>query len=172
MGVAGGAASAISLAGLGLGALGKLTSAQGTATADTFQSELLERQAQIGELQATQTGAQMTRNLNIKLGNLDAIRAAAHDNPYSPTGAAVRDYESYYGTEEKNIKVDSIMAQAQMDEANAAYLREASSTALLSGGIGAAGNILSGISGSPLLKGGGSLGNSSIGNPLVPGALY
>ena len=55
----------------------------------------------------------MTRNLNITLGNIDAVRAAAHTDPTSPTGAAVRDYAETTGTEQKNIAVDSITAQAQ-----------------------------------------------------------
>jgi hypothetical protein len=54
----------------------------------------------------------------------------------------VRDFVDTTGTEQRNIKVDSIMAQAQMDEANAAYLRSASSTALLSGALTAGGDIL------------------------------
>ena len=77
------------------------------------------------------------------------MRAASHDNPTSPTGAAVRDYTEMVGTEQKNIKVDSIMAQAQQDEASAAYLRNASSVALLSGGIDAGAGILKGVAGLP-----------------------
>ena len=58
-------------------------------------------------------------------------------------------------TSDKNIQVDSIMAQAEQDQANAAYLRSASSTALLSGGIGAFGDLLKGFSGMPGLSMGG-----------------
>ena len=106
---------------------------------------------------------------SITLGNIDAVRAASHDNPTSPTGAAVRDFTEQVGTEQKDIKVDSIMAQAQMDEANAAFLRSASTTALLSGGIGASASIFQGLAG--YMKGG-NLGHSSTGNPLVAWALY
>jgi hypothetical protein len=139
------------------------------STANTFQSEELERQAQYKGLEASQANAQLIRNLGITLGNIDAVRAASHDSPTSPTGAAVRDYTEMVGTEQKNIKVDSIMAQAQMDEANAAYLRTASTTALLSGGISAGGGILQGIAG--YMKGG-SPANPASGNPTQIGSLY
>jgi hypothetical protein len=168
MGAAAGA-SGLSLASMGLGAIGSVVKGFGTSTADTFRAEELQREAEYKGLEATQTNAQMIRNLGITLGNIDAVRAASHDNPTSPTGAAVRDYTEQVGTEQKNIKVDSIMAQAREDEASAAYLRNASSVALLTGGIDAGAGILKGISGLPP---GGTLGNSSTGNPLVAGALY
>ncbi len=96
----------------------------------------------------------LTRNLNQTLGNIDAVRAAARTDPSSPTGAAVRNTVEATSTENKNIQVDSIMAQANQDRANAAYLRSASSTALLSGGIGAFGDLLKGFSGMPGLSSG------------------
>ena len=127
---------------------------EGTASADTAKAEELDRAAQYGELKATQTNAQMTRNLSITLGNIDAVRAAARTDPTSPTGAAVRNTVEATATSDKNIQVDSIMAQAEQDQANAAYLRSASSTALLSGGIGAFGDLLKGFSGMPGLSSG------------------
>jgi hypothetical protein len=162
-------AGAISLASVGFQAGGAVLKGVGQSTADTFQAEEASRKAEYAGLEAAQKNAQMTRNLGITLGNMDAIRAASKTNPTSPTGAAVRDFTNYTGTEQKNIKVDSIMAQAQEDEANAAYLRSASSTALLSGGIGAAGSVFQGIGG--YLKGA-SPANPASGNPLQPGALY
>jgi hypothetical protein len=144
-GASGGLASGLSLASMGLTAASDIEKGQGTAAADTYQAATLDRAAQYGELKATQTNAQLTRNLTITLGNLDSIRAAARTDPTSPTGAAVRDYTEQTATEQKNIKVDSITAQAQEDEDNAAYLRNASKTALLGGDLGAAGDILKGI---------------------------
>jgi hypothetical protein len=167
MGAAAGASS-LSIASLGLGAIGSVVKGFGLSTADTFQSEELQRQAEYKGLEATQTNAQMIRNLGITLGNIDAVRAAGHTSPTSPTGAAVRDYTEQVGTEQKNITVDSLLAQQQMDEANAAYLRNASSVALLSGGIDAGAGILKGISGLPALQG----GSPASGNPLQIGALY
>jgi hypothetical protein len=165
-------AGAISLASVGFQAGGAVLKGFGQSTADTFQAEEATRKAEYAGLEASQKNAQMTRNLGITLGNIDAIRAAAHTNPTSPTGAAVRDYTEQVGTEQKNITVDSILAQQQQDEASAAYLRKASSVALLSGSIDAGAGILgkNGIAGLPALQGG--LGNSSIGNPTQIGALY
>ena len=169
MGAAAIPAAGLSLASAGLSAYGSMMQGEGTKAADTYKAEQLEQAAQYGDLKATQTNAQMTRNLNITLGNIDAVRAAAHDDPTSPTGAAVRDTVEEQGTERKNIAVDSITAQAQEDEANAAYLREAGSQALLSGDIGAAAGVLKGIAGLPGLSGGG--GTPAPGPPLniLPG---
>ena len=162
-------AGAISLASVGLQAGGAVLKGVGQSTGDTFQAEEATRKAEYAGLEASQKNAQMTRNLGITLGNMDAIRAAAKTNPTSPTGAAVRDYTEQVGTEQKDIAVDSLLAQQQMDEANAAYLRSASTTALLSGDIGAAGSVFQGLGG--YLKGG-SPANPASGNPLQPGALY
>jgi len=144
-GATSGAASGLSMASLGLGAIGTYMQAEGTATADTFKAEQLEQQTTYGELKAVQTGGHMTRNLNVTLGNIDAIRAAAKTDITSPTGAAVRDYTQEIGTEQKNIVTSNIEEQARMDEANAAYLRTASSNALLAGGIGAGAGIIGAI---------------------------
>ena len=134
--------SGFSIAAAGAKAGGDIMGAIGTSNADTFKAEQLDQAAQYGELKATQTSGQMTRNLSITLGNIDAVRAAAHTDPTSPTGAAVRDYADQVGTEQKDTKVNSIMQQARTDEANAAYMRSASSTALLSGGVKAGGDLL------------------------------
>lgn len=142
-------ASGLSLAGLGFKLGGDYLGAEGTANADTYKAELLDRAAEYGELKAAQTNAQLTRNLTMTLGNIDAVRAAAKTDPTSPTGAAVRDFVGGTLTEQKNIKVDSIMAQAKEDEANAAYLRDASSKALLGGDLKMGGDILSAVG--PLL---------------------
>jgi hypothetical protein len=128
--------------------------AQGVAAADTFKAEQLERAAEYGDLKAAQTSAQMTRNLNVTLGNIDAIRAAAHTDPTSPTGAAYRGMVEEIGGEQKGITVENILAQSEEDVANAAYLRQASGRALLAGdigqetaGIAATADVLKGISG-------------------------
>ena len=136
-------------------AAGSIVQGIGTSNADKYQAEEQEQAAQYGYLKATQTNAALTRNLNQTLGNIDAVRAAARTDPSSPTGAAVRNTVEATATSDKNIQVDSIMAQAEQDQANAAYLRSASSTALLSGGIGAFGDLLKGFSGLPGLSMGG-----------------
>lgn len=137
----------MSLAATGFKVAGDYLSSRGTAAGDVFKAEELEQQAQYGELKATQTNAQMTRNLAITLGHVDAVRAAAHTDPTSPTGAAVRGEMEMVGTEQKNIRVASIMQQVRQDEADAAYSRSMASNALLAGDIGMAGDVFSGLAG-------------------------
>lgn len=151
-----GAAAVASIASVGVSMFGDSTKAAGVSAGDQFKAAELDRTAQYGELKAAQTSGQLTRNLSMQLGNIDAIRAAAHDDPTSPTGAAVRDYTEQVGTEQKDIQVDSILQQSQQNEADAAYLRKASSDALLSGDIAMAGDALKGISGGLGGLGGGS----------------
>lgn len=145
-GGAGAGASGGSIASIGLQTYSTLLKAQGTATADKYQADKLERSAEYGDLKATQTGAQMTRNLNNVLGNIDAIRAAANTDPTSPTGAAVRDNQEAIGSSQRQITVDSIKAQAIQDRDDAAFYRQASSDAMLSGEISAAAGVFSSIS--------------------------
>lgn len=171
-----GAAAVASIASVGMQVYGDETKAKGTAAGDQFKAAELDRAAQYGELKATQTSGQLTRNLSMTLGNIDAIRAAAHDDPTSPTGAAVRDYAEKIGTDQKTIQVDSILAQLQQQEADAAYMRKSASDALLSGDIAAGADILKGIGGSlgSLGGGGGSLGSGGMGLPkgAATGGFY
>jgi hypothetical protein len=144
---AAGAAGGLSLAATGFKVLGDYTTSRAEAGAEVYKSELLEQQAQYGELKATQTNAQMTRNLAITLGHVDAVRAAMHTDPTSPTGAAVRGEMEATGEMRKEITVENIMQQARMDEANAAYMRTQSNNALLSGDIAMLGDAFSGAAG-------------------------
>jgi hypothetical protein len=140
-------ASTFGLAGTGFAMYADYLKSRGEKAADIFKAEELEQQAQYGELKATQTNAQMTRNLAITLGHIDAVRAAAHTDPTSPTGAAVRGTIEEAGTERKDITVENILQQARMDEANAAYMRSAASNALLAGNVTMLADFAQGISG-------------------------
>src|SRR5690348_2206796 len=111
------AALGLSLAGTAVKMFGDYESASATNVGDQFRAEELQRSAEYGELKATQVGAQMTRNLAITLGKLDATRAAGHTDPFSPTGAVVRDATSDIATADKTMKVASIRQQALQDEA-------------------------------------------------------
>ena len=137
------AAGGMSLAATGFKMLGDYTTSRAAAGADVYQSELLEQQAEFGRLKATQTNAQMTRNLAISLGHLDAVRAAGHTDPTSPTGAAVRGEIEAQGEMRKDITVENILQQTRMDEANAAYLRTQAGNALTSGKIAMLGDLFS-----------------------------
>lgn len=150
---AGSAAGNTSLASLGLSAYSTMLQAKGTADADNFQSDKLESAATYGDLKAAQTGGQMTRQINTTLGNIDAVRAAANSDPNSPTGAAVRDNQETIGDNQKNIAVDSILAQSTQGRNDAAYYKSAASNALFAGDISAASGIAGGLA-KGFLKGG------------------
>jgi hypothetical protein len=86
-------AAGSSIAGAGLQAYGEILKSQGVAAGDTFKADVLEQNGARGDVAAVQTGGDFTRKLNIDLGNIDAMRAAVHTDPTSPTGAAIRDSE-------------------------------------------------------------------------------
>lgn len=164
-------ATGTSVASLALQGYSTMLKAQGVATANEYQADKLDNAAKYGELKAVQTGGQMTRSLNTTLGNIAAVRAAAHADPNSPTGVAIRDNQAAIGGDQKNIAVNSILQQARQDTADARYYRSAADSALLSGGIGAAAGIFGGLS--PLLKDSGNApGGRSIGDPTQIGSLY
>ena len=136
------AAGSIASAGFGLAASSEKAKgielqAEGVNAGNQFQAAELDRAAEYGDLKAVQTGAQMTQKLNMTLGNIDAIRAASHTDPTSPTGAAFRDAQEDIGITQKTITVDNILAQSRKQEAEAAYLRVAGANALLAGKVGA-----------------------------------
>jgi hypothetical protein len=141
MGQAGGSgssASGQSITGAALGAFSTMLQAQGESEADKYQAQRLERAAQYGDLKATQTSAQMTRDLTTTLGNIEAVRAAARADPTSPTGAAYLDNQESIGENRRSIAVGSLMAQANQERQDADFYRRASSNALLIGGVKAA----------------------------------
>ena len=140
-----GASSGMSLAATGFKMLGDYTTSRAEAGAERFKAEELEQQAQYGELKAKQTNAQMTQRLAVTLGHVDAVRAAAHTDPSSPTGAAVRGMREELGEEAKGITVENILQQARTDQADAAYMRSQASNALLSGDIAMLGDAFSGM---------------------------
>ncbi|MCK1718864.1 hypothetical protein [Bradyrhizobium sp. 141] len=116
---------------------------EGEQAADEYKSAKAKKAAEYARTAATQTDAQMRENLNVQLENIDAIRAASHADPNSPTSIAIKDRTSMIGDRSRNIQVGNIMAQAAQDEADAQYFHEAGDFALkmgyMSGISGAAG---------------------------------
>jgi hypothetical protein len=135
-------AAGTSIMGAGLSAYGDILSGQGTAAGENYKAAALENAAQRGRVAAVQAGASATERLNFDLANIDAARAAAHSDPTSPTGAAIRDWNEQLGLTKKAIDVDNLMAQSQQEASDAAYLRSASKYALLGGELSAGADIL------------------------------
>jgi hypothetical protein len=142
MGAAAGPVGAIaSIGGAGLGAWGTIV--QGVAAGDNFKAASLENAAQRGRVAAVQTGATASEKIASDLANIDGVRAAARADP--TPGAAVRDWNGTLGLTKKSIDVDNIIAQSNQEASDAAYMRSAAKTALLSGEISAGAGLLGGI---------------------------
>jgi hypothetical protein len=138
-------AAGTSIVGAGLSAYSDILSSQGTAAGANYKAAALENAAQRGRVAAAQTGASASEKLARDLGNIDAVRAAAHTDPTSPTGAAIRDWNETLGLTQKTIAVDQIMAQSAQEQSDAAYLRSSAKTALLGGEISAGSDILKAV---------------------------
>lgn len=150
-----------SLAGYALSAIGSLVAGEGQQAAAEYKAESLERAAEIGKVKAVQTSADLTQRLNTTLGNIDTIRAAAHDDPTSPTGGVVRDYQERLGTERRTIAVQNILEQSSQDASDAKYMRTAGQYAMLGGELGAGASLFKGIGTTDFSKFGfGSSGSS------------
>jgi hypothetical protein len=142
-------ASGLSIASLGFGAASSIAKGYGTQAADEFQADRATRAAELGRTQAALTDVTYRENLNTTLGNIEAIRAAAHIDPSSPTSAALRDYNTMISDRQRMAAVGSIRQQASEDEAGAEYLRKAGDYAVkmgyLDAGVKIAGGIAKGL---------------------------
>jgi hypothetical protein len=138
-------AGALSLAQIGFKAFGDVEKGMGTQAADEYQAVWLERAAEYGRLLAKQAGAQMTERLVATLDHIDAVQSARHVDLTSPSAVAVREHEEFVGERAKTIEGDKLLAQSQQDEADAAYLRQAGSFALLIGKVSAGADIAGGL---------------------------
>ena len=146
MGAAAGAiGGAASLAALGLSAYSSIEKGKAGKAADEFQASRLERAAEYGRVAAAQTSAVLTERLNTTLGNIEAVRAAGHTDPTSPTGVAIEDRASYLGERTRNIQVSNILGQVTQEESDAAYMRYVGTQSLLSGYLGAAIDVAGGL---------------------------
>jgi hypothetical protein len=170
MGGLAGAAGGASGAGLGLTALSSIVSASGTQASDQFQAEVLNQKAQVGQAAATEVNANYVQKLNMTLGNIDAVRAAGHNNPAGPEASVLRGTTEEYANESKSIAVGNILQQSQMDTASANYLNQAGSFAMLQGVLGAGGGAATTAGKTDF----GSFGlpPTMTNNPTVAGSLY
>jgi hypothetical protein len=139
-------ASGASVASAGLKAFGDIYAAKGQAESAKYRAATLEANAQRARVAAVQTGAAESEKLSSTLGNIDAVMAAAHGDPTSPTAAAYRDQQEQLGLTKKSIDVDNIMQQARQDDSDAAYLRTSAKYALTQGYISAGSDVLSALS--------------------------
>jgi hypothetical protein len=146
----------MSLASIGLTAAGDIMKGEGAQAADVYAAARAQRAAEYGRLAASQAGAQYTEHIVSTLAHMDAVQAARKVDPTSPSAVAVREYQEFVGERARTIKVESLLAQAQQDEADAAYYRQAGSFALMQGYLGAGADVAGGLF--QAFKPGGSLG--------------
>jgi hypothetical protein len=142
---AGGAASAFSIASLGLSAFGKFEEGKGRQAADEMQAERAERAAQFGALQANLTDTSYREELNKTLGNIEVIRAAGHVDLTSPTTASFEQFQEMKSDRARTAALVQIRSQMAEDMASADYLRKAGRFALDMGYLGAGVDVLGAI---------------------------
>lgn len=114
-----------SIASIGLTAFSAFEKGQGDEAAADYKAARLEQAARFGKVQAAQTDAQLSEQLNTTLGNIDAVRAAANIDPTSPTSAAIRDKQEFVSDRARTTSVNNILRQSAQNEADANYTRQA-----------------------------------------------
>jgi hypothetical protein len=134
-------ASGTSLLALGLSACGDVEKGAATQASDEFQADKAAEHAKFGRLQADLADTSYREKLNTTLGNIDAVRAASHVDPTSPTTQAVEGWQTEISNRQRLAAVGTERAQAASDDASAAYLRQAGQFAQQQGYLSAAARV-------------------------------
>jgi hypothetical protein len=124
-GGSGSSAGGASLLSIGLSAYGDVEKGAGQNAADQFQADRATEAAKFGRLKADLADTTALEKINIQMGNIDAIRAAAHIDPTSPTTQAVEGWQTEIMNRQRLATVGTEREQAATDEASAAYLKQA-----------------------------------------------
>jgi hypothetical protein len=143
-------AGVASIASLGISAYSAHEKGVGAKAAADYKADTLERAAQYGELQAAQTGAADREKLARTLGMIDSVRAAAHTDPTSPTGATVRDWSENLGERQRLTDQESFLQQAEQERSDAAFSRAQGKYALGLSNLDVAATLLKGVGGTNL----------------------
>lgn len=134
------AATGFKVAGGGMGAFGAKDAAEANAKASFDR-------AQWGRIRAVETDAAMRDDLSQTLQNIDVIRAAANTDASSPTIFSVKANAAGRGNVARNRQVRNIEAQASADDAASRAYLKSGRQAMIGGLLGAAGDLMSGLSG-------------------------
>lgn len=143
------AASAASVASLGMTVAGDIMGGSAKQAANDYQAARLEQAAQFGKTQAALTDATMRENLNNTIGTINAVRAAAGVDPSSPTTSAMVEMNSERSNRQRLAAVGSINSQVAEQEASAKYLREAGDFAVTQSYVKAGTDVFSAVAKSP-----------------------
>jgi hypothetical protein len=173
-GASGPMAAGTSMLSIGLSAYSDIQKGAATQAADEFQANKANEAAKYGRLQADLNDTTYRERLNTTLGNIDAIRAAAHVDPTSPTTAAVEQWQTQISERQRLAASGTLRAQASADDASAEYLRKKGAYAQQEGYLNAATDVAGAASKWGGSAGGGSLGSGGMGLPAgaATGGLY
>jgi hypothetical protein len=161
-------AAGSSIASVGLNMASKIgagnaeaSAARATAAGDEFKAQQSINNAEIGRQKAAQTGSILRNQLEEQIAKISAVRASSNTDPASPTNQVLTHYAENVGDMERQQRVANINLQVAEDTASSRYYTAAASGQLsaageysMSGYMGAAGSLLSGLSG--LKLGGGT----------------
>lgn len=134
-----------SVASLGLTVAGDLAKGSATQASDEFQASRLEQAAAFGKTQAALTDSTMRENLNITLGNIETVRAAAGIDPTSPTTGALMGQSTDRANMQRMAAVGTIRSQNAEDIASANYLRQAGDFAVTQSYLSAGKDVFSAV---------------------------
>lgn len=167
------------IAGGGSKAAAARLQAQGQYEADNSKADQADEAAGYGRVRAAQTHSYLLDNIQKSLPTMNAITASSGADPNSPSSLAVMNAARGQAIA-RGIQVSNMYAQADSDEASAAWYRQAGQTALMGGSSAASGAELSGWLGAgvrscarradSILKnmfGGGSLSTAEINTALA-----
>lgn len=138
-------AGGASLLSIGLSAYSDVEKGAATQSSDEFQADKAAENAKFGRLQADLSDATSRERLNTTLGNIDAIRAAAHVDPTSPTTGAVEQWQTEISERQRLATSGTLRSQASADDASAAYLKEAGQFAQTQGYLQAGIDVATGV---------------------------
>lgn len=130
---------------IGLSAYSDVEKGAATQSSDEFQADKATQNAQFGRLQADLNDTTAREKLNTTLGNIDAIRAAAHVDPTSPTTGAVEQWQTEISERQRLATSGTLRTQAATDDASATYLRQSGQYAQSQGYLNAGIDILGGV---------------------------
>lgn len=139
------AAGGASLLAVGLTAFSDVSKGEATQAADTYQANELRTKAQYAGAAAAETNATLSDRLATTLGHIDAVRAAAHTDPTSPTTVALRNRASDVANQERAIRVGNLLAQKNEDTYSADYIAASGKYAMNMGYVNAATDVFGDI---------------------------
>ena len=141
----------------GLNVAGAVMKGMAGRDAAKHQMAQASRAAQYGQIQAQQAARAMSEQFQFSMANIEAVRAAAGQDPNSPTGAALTNYAQTQADRERVSKASNILTQVSEQQRAARFYQKSAGNQMLGGLLSAAGELAKGVSGG-MKSGGGEMG--------------